>query len=160
MSIHKYAANSYWLNRIAMDIRPADLRELLTVKPETSKTVSGIANALLDGVRMSAQRGVLVARDGDLDEPLLVYGVSPSEDQKGLGVCWMMGTTHIPRHARGIISFARGEIASWLKEYRGVYNFVDTRNTVHVRWLKFMGFSFGGTMPVNGVDFRLFYKTR
>jgi len=44
------------------------------------------------------------------------------------------------------------------KDYQLLNNFVDARNTLHINWLKWMGFSFINKHQRYGVERRLFYE--
>ena len=42
--------------------------------------------------------------------------------------------------------------------YPILFNFVDARNTTHVKWIKYMGFSIIQEHATFGVEGRLFYE--
>jgi hypothetical protein len=66
-------------------------------------------------------------------------GVSPMKD--GSAMIWMVGTPDIANHKIEFLRYGQ----KWLKEvtepYTFVFNWVDARNTVHLNWLKWCGFS-------------------
>ncbi len=60
----------------------------------------------------------------------------------GNGVIWMIGTDLIMDHQMAFLKHGR----RWLKEvtrpYKAVGNVVHAKNTVHLKWLSWMGFTF------------------
>ncbi|MGY5795206.1 hypothetical protein ACXHXM_34185 len=46
------------------------------------------------------------------------------------------------------------------RDYRIIQNIADTRNTLHVNWLKWCGFKFTYVEHVNGVPFIHFYRIK
>jgi hypothetical protein len=99
--------------------------------------------------------------------PCCIFGVSRIRyrmfDQdgrwcpKGIGAPWMLGTDEV-NTARW--RFLR-ESRRWLDEVKGDYdhlwNRVHEKNTMHIRWLKWLGFQFGGDVVYpSGEVFREF----
>jgi hypothetical protein len=92
-------------------------------------------------------------------DPCAIFGCAPSRDVLGAGVIWLLCSDEI-RHAP--LSLLR-EARSWVDHFAmmypaGLYNYVDTRNHQHVRWLKLLGFTFYERVMRNGVEFVLAYR--
>lgn len=153
MAIRKEACIPLFITQIQDNLRMEDRREMEHVNAALGKHCT-----VRDSVVRSWERGVLF--DTRVGRPVLAYGVVPDETAEGYGVCWMMGTPLIQKNPLGILRFARREIESWMREFTTIYNFVDTRNELHVRWLQILGFTLGAKFPVNGVDFQFFFKSR
>jgi len=102
------------------------------------------------------------------DKPCALFGIVRTRHrafvdgaflQRGIGAPWLLGTD-------GIIEarwqFAR-ESRKWLDVVSDGYdlleNHVHSRNIVHIRWLKWLGFTFGPEIPYpSGETFHRFYK--
>ncbi len=96
--------------------------------------------ALVIGLNNSHLCITLVTPDG---EPVAMLGVRDSK-YKGVGMVWMLGTDAIEKHS---IKFLRGSkpVLDLLFEqtgYQALYNFSHSANTVHHKWLKWLGFTF------------------
>lgn len=79
----------------------------------------------------------------------------------GFGVPWMVGSDEIPKHRQFLQDYGTKTIARMLITFPFLANYVDSRNTLHVRWLKHMGFRFTGQGAwFAGVWFKYFYKER
>lgn len=95
---------------------------------------------------------------GDNGEPVGMFGVSPVDQHPYFGIVWMVTTPEITDYRRELIRLA----PIWLDRMHSLYpllgNHVDARNTLHVRWLRRMGFSFLRTLPTFGVERRPFHE--
>ena len=83
-------------------------------------------------------------------EPAAVFGVIPEPVKKKVGAIWMMGTDAIPQNP---IPFLRSSLI-WRDElfepFNLLWNTVDKRNTLHIRWIKWLGFQFIREIPQFG----------
>ena len=74
------------------------------------------------------------------DEPVAMFGSGIVEE--GVGAVWLLGTDGIKDIK---VQFLR-ESKYWLnqlyEDYDLLFNFVDERNEVHIKWLKWLGFTF------------------
>lgn len=90
------------------------------------------------------------------DIPELLFGVCGDGDY---GTVWLLGTETVFLEAPK--EFCRKSI-EWLDKikspYKKIGNLVDARNTVHIRWLKWMGFNFIGRCEEFGVEKRPFLE--
>lgn len=78
----------------------------------------------------------------------VMWGVCPADEMDDSeGIVWLLGTDELVLHARKLIRMAR----VCLDEMHGIYptlsNHVDERNTVAIRWLKWLGFDIFPTVP-------------
>jgi len=119
------------------------------------KACSGLfpAEALLLGVEKSVECYTLWAGD----QPLAMYGIV--EDQNpSIGCIWLLGSDLIYEHRVAFLRISRPWIERFQSQYPILYNYIDARNTVHIRWLQWLGFSFISEHPEYGVEKRLFYQ--
>ena len=76
------------------------------------------------------------------DKILCMYGVVPEDNG---GRIWMLSCEGIEKHALPVSRITRGEIKRFLSQYKQLYNIVDERNQITIRWLDWLGFKFGAT---------------
>jgi len=80
-------------------------------------------------------------------EVVCIFGVSPISIISGSGSPWLLGSDLIREHFR---VFLRGN-KEWMKiqqeKWDTLSNHVDARNTLAIRWLKWMGFDFDEAKP-------------
>ena len=116
---------------LADGLRPADLLEI-----EASNY--GPKQSLERGLRMSLPC-LSVEVDGSCCG---MFGVVPDGRYPGAGNIWFLGTDRILKVK---IQFLR-ESEKWLTEilnnYKSVSNYIHQDNTLHIKWLKWLGFSF------------------
>ena len=72
------------------------------------------------------------------------------------GVPWLLGTEELPKYGKSLLKESRKWINVVEKEYRILYNFVDTRNAPSKRWLNWLGFTIHPAKPY-GPDDMLFH---
>lgn len=138
-------------------LRSADRKEVLSrgVEPEL---------ALQASWESSTQRYAIIKSDGTC---IGIFGVGPAHHMSerlgmSVGCVWMMGSSDL-KHVR--YSFLR-QCREWLetleKNYDILWNWADARNSLHLKWLEWLGFKIIGTAPigVNGELFHQFIKVK
>jgi len=124
---------------IAKNIREHDERELglWDISPK---------EALVTGYSMSVQPLTVIASS----MPCAMFGVSPG-GHPGFGIVWLLGT---PELFCTRVPFIR-QSSLWLEHicapFCDVGNWVDSRNSSHLRWLKWLGFAVTETKSVKNV---------
>jgi len=131
---------------IAENIREDDRREILAMNGEEP------LEAMVSGFIYSDNpRTVLVG-----ETPVAMFG--SGEVEPGVGMVWLLGTEGIEDIS---IQFLR-ESKHWLEQlhdnYEMLFNYVDERNTVHIKWLKWLGFKFINRHEQFGVENRPFFE--
>lgn len=79
--------------------------------------------------------------------PLGMYGCTG-------GRIWMLATTGLPLAARSFLRQSRKVISDLHLRYPILYNVVDERNKVHIKWIRWCGFSFINRLPSHGIEQR------
>ena len=74
--------------------------------------------------------------------PAAILGLVPLDNMNDRGICWLLGTDDIERHAKAFCELCRQELAAMMKRAERVENFVWAENRVSIRWLKWLGFEF------------------
>lgn len=126
---------------LATRLRQADLDELLAAGSKSAH------EALTDGLRSPDPCLTAVDEEGT---PVVMFGTAPHPLDPLVGCVWLLGSEAIHRHKA---SFLRQSI-DYTRLFHGRYpvlmNFTDKRNTVHHRWLRWLGFVFLRTVPGYG----------
>lgn len=138
---------------IGDDPRPADVAELSVTSKSTPE------EAMLRGLRASP-----MAFTGMVDGvPVCMFGASPYSILGGMGAAWMIGSRGLEplrvqkallRESRPMLDVLQGLYPALL------YNFVDSRNVCAIRWLRWLGFTFGDPIPMGAkkIPFFPFYR--
>tara|TARA_R100000655_G_scaffold96626_1_gene139201 strand:+ start:1170 stop:1640 length:471 start_codon:yes stop_codon:yes gene_type:complete len=119
---------------VAENLRNADLDELAatgTVDPY---------KALTNGFEMSKPSCYTFVMN---DLPVSMFGVAPFEWQPNSGSIWMLGTNDVTdKCSFHFLRWSKRFLPKLLEPYDMVCNIVDARNTVHIEWIKWLGFKF------------------
>lgn len=131
-------------------LRSQDLAEITALHADH-------AAALQDSVVSSGLLAFTIHVDG---KPAGLFGVCPGVTPE-VGFIWMVGTDRLLLIQRELVVEAR----VWIDYLNAVYpvlaNWVDSRNTVSLRWLALMGFEFPHTadfVTPDGVVFEEFRR--
>jgi hypothetical protein len=87
-----------------------------------------------------------------------MFGVVPQRD--GTGVVWMLGSDEIakPPLSRQFIRECRAFVRVLECGYTELHNVIDERNSLHRRWLEWLGFEFTNRIPEYGHERRPFLE--
>ncbi len=118
---------------IAGNLREADLGEMKAVLG----TVEDPAESLIYGVDNSAYPMVATI-DG---VPVSIFGVIRDPINADVGCVWMMGTDEMTRRKKLFLRHALKALETLFGSFRLLWCCMDKRNTVHVRWIQWLGFS-------------------
>lgn len=113
----------------------------------------------LAALRLSAEHsGILCTICTHDHVPAGVFGVVPTDDLTG--VVWLLGSdvlTQPPLRRRFLVEGK--DYFNRLHQFRPLlWNFVDERNTLHIRWLKWVGCTFINRHPEYGFEKRPFLE--
>lgn len=136
---------------MAPNLRAADLAEL-----QASLGADADPEAVLKaGIKYSDDpRTVLV--DG---VPAAIFGVCDTgESEPTVGCIWLMGTDAIETISMAFLRGCKAHLPMQQASYEILTNFVDSRNTVHIRWLQWLGFSIIREENDYGAEKRTFYE--
>jgi len=74
------------------------------------------------------------------NKPVSMFGVA--KHNMDIGVIWLMATDDITNIKFPFLRECREVIEEINKHYKILWNFVDCRNELHIKWLKWCGFKF------------------
>lgn len=136
--------------RVARNLRPADRREIAAFTRESAVRVLG------DGILSSSPCYTITLSDG---RPIGIFGTRESDHPES-ALVWLLGTNDLVTHSKTFLRFSRHFLEQFHEKYRLLYNVIDARNTVHLRWLEWLGFDLVQEIPKYGVEQRTFILFR
>ncbi len=87
-----------------------------------------------------------------------MFGVGPAAIISTTGIPWLLTTDGVERHARAFLKRNKAVVAAMRAKYPLLRNYVDERNTVAIKWLKWLGFEILPAEPfgMEGLPFHPF----
>lgn len=116
---------------LSKNLREEDLEEI-----KANSNVSAY-HALTGGVKYSH---LPLAIMNDENKPIMIMGVVPQGKQ--LGLIWLLSSPEINVMPITFLRNCKGVLKLFLQSYPVLYNYIDARNTLHINWLKWLGFNF------------------
>jgi len=131
---------------LSKNLRKADYREIQAVCNLPPFLV------LLHGLKKS-QVPLVVCNENE--RPVFIVGVVPN----GLiGNIWMFGTDELKKLSVTFLKNCKATFKILKNNFQIIHNYVDARNKLHIRWLKWMGFTFINKHKHYGVERKPFYE--
>ena len=115
---------------LSKNLREADIKEI------KANANSNPYHALYTGVKFS-HLPLTVMND---DRVVMIMGVIPQG--KNLGMIWLLSSPEIKNISIAFLRNCKGVLDLYHKSFPVLYNYIDARNTVHLNWLKWLGFNF------------------
>ena len=133
---------------MAPNLREADLNEV--------QAASGLdpCDALTLCVEASVKPYVAVIDE----DPILLCGAVDAHMEPPTGVVWMLGTDRIQEIQRQFLREGKDWLGILHEPFDVLWNLVDKRNELHIKWLKWMGFQFLREVEEHGFEKRPFYE--
>ena len=133
---------------LVRNMREHDIQEV------NAATHMGLRNAVQTSVIMSTYSKTGLVND----ELVCMWGVCPISLLSGSGSPWMLGTDLITEKQRIFLRRSKPWLADIRKDYRYLENFVDARNVLSIKWLKWLGFEMDEAEPygIHGEPFHKF----
>jgi hypothetical protein len=119
-------------------MRRADREEVEALSGRNPREV------LVESVEKSASSWAGLA-DGRL---VCLFGVVPMSLVGVTGIPWLLGSDDVCAYGRPFLRRNRAMIDRWLADFPVLTNVVDARNTVSIRWLRWLGFRLGEPTPM------------
>lgn len=135
---------------LAKRLRQEDLDEIQAASGVTPQL------ALRRGLEHSAECYTII-RPEAVYEPLAMFGVVSMDQNPAVGQVWFLGSDEIKTHSMEFLRKSKGWIENFHAGYPVLYNNIDARNTVHIKWLQWLGFQFINELHNYGYEGRTFY---
>lgn len=137
-----------WADHIAFNMRDSDVDEVAA-----SSNLAPL-DALRSSISLSTHGYCVVS---DTCGPVAMFGAAPA-GLDGSGAVWMLGTDGIRTEAYAIARATRKYFDILNDAYFLLWNFIDARNALSMRWLEWGGFKLLAEHPEHGPESRLFYS--
>ena len=137
MSLHQQEFSHFRLTTLedikylAPRLRQEDKQEILAGSGLTPY------EALLIGFKNSV---VVFTIFNPKNKPVGIFGINNYE--KDIGVIWLLATKDLAKIQIAFLKECREVIKFLNIKYKILWNFVDCRNQLHIKWLKWCGFKF------------------
>lgn len=141
--VHVRLATEGDARALALDLRPEDEAE---VRAMTGREP---VESLLHGIQHS---DVPLAIEDDDGSTIGLFGVVTAQENPRVGIVWLLASPKLLRHWRRLARESKRWIDSFQQHYDVLFNLVDERNTVHIRWIQWCGFTFVNRHPALGVE--------
>jgi hypothetical protein len=148
-------------------LRPAQTTDAFVLGPQLRRADTIECEALFgipptlplwQSIRGSKLAMTILDDDG---APLGCFGVGPFDASELVGFVWLVGTDRmIEKYTKRFLRECRKGIDLLHEVYPCLTNVVHEANTVHRRWLNFMGFKRLGTIRINGNNFIEFARMK
>lgn len=137
---------------MAAEVLPVTAEDVAHILPIVRQAdIDEITEALgipMERALMEAITGSINAKKIVVDGLVVaVFGNATYSILGSVGVPWLISTTHVERHARAFLKVCKPEVQGMLTRHHHLINYVDARNTSAIRWLKWLGFTFGPAVP-------------
>lgn len=129
--------------KLAPHLREADRNEIAAATGESTLEV------LKRGIAQSCQCQAMVDEE---DRPLALFGVDIG------GVVWLLGSTRMRGYSLAFLRHSHHWVERLQAEHVVLWNFVDARNTLHIKWLEWCGFELRGETTDWGVSGLRFFR--
>ena len=87
-------------------------------------------------------------------KPAVIFGAAPIENRKGC--IWLLGTDEIYNYPITFYRESKKILPLLMQDYNYLENYVDARNVLSLRWLKWLGFTVKDAQ-IMGVENKLFH---
>jgi hypothetical protein len=134
---------------LAIDLRLEDEAEIRAMSGQDA------LSALLHGVQFS---DVPLAIQDDDGSTIGLFGVVTTQKCPKVGAVWLLASPKLLKHSRRLARESRRWVETLQAQYDVLFNLVDERNTVHIRWIQWCGFTFVNRHPALGVEQRPFLE--
>lgn len=131
---------------IAAHMRAADVAEV------TAHSGSTPYDALAKGLAWSSRCLTAVWRE----DPICMFGVGTI--MSDVGMAWMLGTKGVEDGSLWFLRNSKDCLQALHEDHTLLFNYVDARNEVHIKWLRWLGFSFVNLHQEFGVGRLPFYE--
>lgn len=147
-NIYAMPARVRHVRRFVSHLREADQREALALDGRPAIL------HLLEAVSLPSSNAFTVFYD---NVPCGIFGVI--EEAPEIGNPWMVGTPLLFKE-REAFRISREVVDQMNWRYPLLRNAIHARNSVHIRWLEWMGFTIGKPFrsSLTGEPFRIFYR--
>jgi hypothetical protein len=145
-------ATMFDVGQLTPNLRSADRREIMALGMTPD-------SALLESYISSPQRYSILKDDGRI---VGMFGVGPHPDLskdlgQPVGCVWMLGSDGLRDVRYSFLKKCQKWVDVLHRDHPILWNWVDARNNLHLKWLEWLGFRIIGTAP-RGISGELFHQ--
>lgn len=134
---------------LARTLRHADRLEIQAVEGRDP------AETLREGIASSDPCWAVLNASGGL---ISLFGVVPDVGNPRSGMIWLLGSEELANNRFTVLRASRAWVDRVHQQYDYFWNYVDSRNQVHISWLHWCGFRFVELAERYGVEQRPFWR--
>jgi hypothetical protein len=134
---------------LALDLRLEDEAEIRAMSGQKP------LGALLHGIRFS---DVPLAIQDDDGSTIGLFGVVTTQQKPRVGAVWLLASPKLLKYSRRLARESRRWVETLQAQYDVLFNLVDERNTLHIRWIQWCSFTFVNRHPALGAEQRPFLE--
>lgn len=138
-----------WTDQLTPKLRQCDLDEIEAMAGTSPE------RALKDSLRLSSHGYAITHQRSGV---IAMFGAAPSP-LPGVGIVWMLGSDDIQTFGLGIARRTRRYFDELNAAYPILWNYIDDRNRVSMKWLEWGGFKLLKPVQMNGHPFHIFART-
>nr|WP_294850037.1 hypothetical protein [uncultured Sphingomonas sp.] len=138
-----------WTDQLTPKLRRCDLDEIEAMAGTTAE------RALKDSLAISSHSYAITSQGGGV---IAMFGAAPSP-LPGVGIVWMLGSDDIQTEALGIARRTRRYFNELNEPYPILWNYIDDRNKVSMKWLEWGGFKLVRETHFGPHLFHIFIRT-
>ena len=125
---------------VSKDIRPEDAAEIYA-----ASGLDPMAGLLTGYLHSDICQTICTFSD---NKPIALFGLRVVDKNKG--VVWLLAGNDLPKYGTRFLRESRGWVDRFHQKADLLFNAVDQRNAVHIRWLEWLGFKFIRVIPEYG----------
>lgn len=148
MNLHERPTTQADINTLIENIREEDRQEIITKTGSKDLKKTLVEGWLISDYCNSFFKG---------DTLIGIYGIVAT-DSKEIGSPFMLLTKAIKTTPIGFLKHCKEKVSDMDKRYPILFNYIDSRNELHLRWLKWLGFKTLNTKIFNKVPFYGFFR--
>ena len=151
MIIDEIDTKAQHIKELTKDLRKEDLAEIKAKSGDVD-----IEKTLLKGLAMTSY-----CRSFFVDKKIAgIYGVVPSLDDKNIGSPFLLCTPKIKNIKIKFLRECKDRVEEMSDRFPVLINYIDSRNKLHLTWLKWCGFKIINEKTFNDVLFYGFLKEK
>ena len=85
-----------------------------------------------------------------------MFGVSKLRD--AIGSPWLLGSNLLTKYPYSFQKKSKEYLENFMTDFKILFNYIDKRNTISIRWLKMLGFKFTNLITEYGYQQKPFYE--
>ena len=136
---------------LVKNIRKPDYEEVKTISNSEN-----ILNPIMEGWKKASYSKTFLVND----KVAGVYGVVGSIDNKQAGSPYLLCTNELYKIKKTFIKNCKNRVEEMLFRFPILFNYIDSRNAVHLQWIKYCGFQLVHDKIINKIKFHGFLKKR